>query len=77
MKRYLDKLVEEKRVVEVQAIELSKFIGYSPNFDDIPVLEQELMREQCEIMFEYSGILGKRIVAFIQNNHKINEVYRY
>jgi hypothetical protein len=36
----------------------------SDNFTMIDPTEQERLREQCEIMWQYSEILGKRIEAF-------------
>ena len=72
MEDYQRRVIEEKRDLDEKAIKLSNFIGYSPLFVTISALEQELIREQCEVMWEYSEILGKRIEAFIQNNHKIN-----
>jgi hypothetical protein len=64
MKDYQKRVIEEKRELDEKAKKLSNFIGYSPLFNDIDSDEQERLKEQCEIMWEYSEILGKRISAF-------------
>ena len=58
------RVVDEKTELDIKAKALSNFIGNNPVFDDIDAEEQERMKEQCEIMWEYSEILGKRIAAF-------------
>ena len=58
------RVVDEKNELDVKAKALSNFIGNNPVFADIGAEEQERMKEQCEIMWQYSEILGKRIVAF-------------
>lgn len=64
MKSYQDRVIEEKQELDKKASKLSSFIGYNPIFENLNQVEQELMREQCEIMWEYSEILGQRIAAF-------------
>lgn len=54
-------LAWKKCSLDEEAMQLSNFIGYSPLFDLLPVEEQELLREQCETMWEYSEILGRRL----------------
>jgi hypothetical protein len=58
------RVVDEKNELDVKAKALSNFIGNNPAFDGIDAEEQERMKEQCEIMWQYSEILGKRIAAF-------------
>lgn len=61
---YQQRVIVEKRELDEKATKLSNFIGLSPTFEDIDAKEQERLREQCEIMWQYSEILGKRIAAF-------------
>jgi len=58
------RVVDEKNELDVKAKALSNFIGLNPAFESIDPEEQERMKEQCEIMWQYSEILGKRIAAF-------------
>ena len=58
------RVVDEKNELDTKAKALSNFIGLNPVFADIDAEEQERLKEQCEIMWEYSEILGKRIAAF-------------
>ena len=66
MHTYQERVVEEKRELDEKASKLSAFIGMSPIFEDLPAKEQELMKEQCETMWEYSELLGKRIEGFTE-----------
>ena len=43
---------------------LSNFIGKSPVFETLDQAEQERLKEQNEVMWQYSEILGARIAAF-------------
>jgi len=54
----------EKNELDEKAKALSSFIGTSKDFDDIDPAEKERLKEQCEIMRQYSEILGQRIAAF-------------
>jgi len=58
------RVVDEKKELDEKATKLSDFIGTNPIFDSIDAAEQERLKEQCEIMWEYSEILGRRIDAF-------------
>ena len=58
------RVVEEKTELDKKASALSNFIGTSPVFDTLDPAEQERLREQCEVMWQYSEILGERIAAF-------------
>jgi hypothetical protein len=58
------RVVDEKTELDKKASALSNFIGTSPVFDTLDPAEQERLREQCEVMWQYSEILGKRIAAF-------------
>ena len=60
------RVVDEKNELDTKAKALSNFIGLNPVFADIDAEEQERLKEQCEIMWEYSEILGKRIAAFVK-----------
>lgn len=58
------RVVDEKSELDVKAKALSNFIGLNPVFETLSQPEQELLKEQCEIMWEYSEILGERISHF-------------
>lgn len=64
MQPHQRRVVEEKNDLDTRAKKLSDFIGLNPAFDEIDSAEQERLKEQCEIMWQYSEILGKRIAAF-------------
>jgi hypothetical protein len=58
------RVIDEKKELDEKATKLSVFIGMNPMFESIAPEEQERMKEQCEIMWQYSEVLGKRIAAF-------------
>lgn len=58
------RVVDEKAELDTKAKALSNFIGENPIFETIDAAEQERLREQCEVMWQYSEILGARIAAF-------------
>lgn len=61
---YQQRVIDEKEELDKKANDLSKFIGYSPIFDDLDPEEQERLKLQNDIMWQYSEILGARIAAF-------------
>ena len=60
MNAFQQRVVDEKADLDKKATALSQFIGTNP----IDPAQQELLREQCEVMWHYSEILGARIAAF-------------
>jgi hypothetical protein len=64
MQPYQARVVIEKAELDKKAVELSQFIGLSPVFDTLTPEEQERLKEQNDIMWQYSEILGARISAF-------------
>lgn len=64
MRPHQIRVIEEKTELDRRAIALSQFIGLNPVFVTLPPGEQELLKEQCEVMWRYSEILYKRIIAF-------------
>lgn len=58
------RVIAEKEELDKKAQALSKFIGESPIFETLDSEEQERMKEQNDIMWKYSEILGKRIASF-------------
>lgn len=64
MQPHQQRVVDEKTELDKKANALSQFIGVNPIFEDIDPDEQDRLREQCEVMWQYSEILGKRIAAF-------------
>jgi hypothetical protein len=66
LKPHQQRVVDEKAELDTKAQALSKFIGESTIFPTIDAAEQERLKEQCEVMWQYSEILGARIAAFGQ-----------
>ena len=64
MQPHQQRVVDEKTELDKKANALSQFISVNPIFEDIDPDEQDRLREQCEVMWQYSEILGKRIAAF-------------
>jgi hypothetical protein len=58
------RVMDEKSDLDKKANALSGFIGLSPLFETLDAAEQNRLREQNEIMWQYSEILGARIAAF-------------
>lgn len=58
------RVVDEKAELDDRAHKLSQFIGTNPIFETLDADEQERMKEQNDVMWQYSEILGKRIAAF-------------
>jgi hypothetical protein len=58
------RVVDEKTELDKKASALSQFIGYSFIFTQLDGAEQERLREQNDVMWQYSEILGARIKAF-------------
>jgi len=58
------RVVTEKAELDQKANALSAFIGHSPIFDTLDLAEQERLKEQNDVMWQYSEILGARIAAF-------------
>lgn len=56
-------LREEKEAWDIRAKTLSVFIGTNPAFDTLSPEEQDRLREKCEVMWQYSEILGQQINA--------------
>lgn len=61
---YQQRVIDERSALERKAKDLSKFIGYSPIFEELYPIDQELLKEQCEVMWLYYEILSKRIQRF-------------
>ena len=59
-----ERVVTEKNELDEKAKALSGFIGSSDVFAKLDTAEQERLKEQNDIMWRYSEILGKRIAAF-------------
>lgn len=58
------RVVDEKTELDKKATALSNFIGHSPIFETLDAAEQERLKEQNDVMWTYSEILGARIAAF-------------
>lgn len=64
MQQYQQRVVDEKTELDKKANSLSQFIGTSDIFLMLDPAEQERLREQNEVMWQYSEILAARIAAF-------------
>lgn len=58
------RVVDEKDELDKKATALRLFIGNGSIFPTLDFAEQNRLREQCEVMWQYSEILGARIAAF-------------
>ncbi len=65
---YQQRIVEEKKALDEKAVALSNFIGTNPSFDKLDSEEQERLRVQNDLMWQYSEVLGARIAAFSSTN---------
>lgn len=64
LKPHQQRVLDEKNELDTKATALSKFIGESTIFPTLDAAEQGRLKEQCELMWEYSEILAARIAAF-------------
>ena len=64
IKPHQQRVIDEKEQNDERASKLSEFIGLSEQFKLLDAAEQERMKEQNELMWELSEILGERIKAF-------------
>lgn len=64
MAPHQQRVIDEKTELDERANKLSDFIGNNPLFERIDPAEQERMKVQNDIMWQYSEILGARIAAF-------------
>ena len=58
------RVVDEKTDLDEKANALSQFIGCNPIFGTLAPAEQELLKLQNDVMWQYSTILSARIAAF-------------
>lgn len=58
------RVLDEKQDLDIKASALSQFIGHNPIFNTLDPAEQERLKEQNDVMWQYSEILGARIKAF-------------
>jgi hypothetical protein len=64
MQLHQQRVVDEKNELDEKAKKLSQFIGESHIFPTLDFNEQERLRIQNDLMWQYSEILGQRIAAF-------------
>ena len=64
LQEHQQRVAIEKAELDKKAKALSDFIGTSQTFTNIDAAEQERLKEQCEIMWQLSEVLGQRIAAF-------------
>lgn len=64
LRPHQQRVVDEKEELDKKATALSDFIGHSPIFETLDAAEQERLKEQNDVMWQYSEILGARIAAF-------------
>jgi hypothetical protein len=66
MQPHQQRVVDEKTELDTKAKALSEFIGNNPIFLTLDAAEQERLKEQNDVMWQYSEILGARIAAFLR-----------
>lgn len=64
MQPHQQRVVDERTELDKKAHALSEFIGNSPVFETLNPEEQERLKEQNDVMWQYSEILERRIEAF-------------
>ena len=64
MQPHQQRVVDEKTELDTKANALSQFIGHSPIFETLDAAEQERLKVQNDLMWQYSEVLGARIAAF-------------
>jgi hypothetical protein len=68
--QYMQRVWIEKEEMHERAKKCSEFIGHSPLFAALPSGDQELLKEQCEAMWQYFEIIGHRVARFINASSK-------
>lgn len=58
------RVIDEKKELDEKANKLSEFIGNNPVFESLDPAEQERLKVQNDLMWQYSEVLGERIAAF-------------
>lgn len=61
---FMERVIDEKRDLDEKAKALSHFIGHSDAFETLDPAEQERLKAQNDLMWQYSEVLGDRIKAF-------------
>ena len=64
MQPYQQRVIDEKDELYAKAGALSTFIGFSDHFASLDPKQQELLKEQNDVMWQYYEILQKRIFLF-------------
>ena len=64
MQPHQQRVVDEKTELDKKAKALSEFIGNGAIFLTLDAAEQDRLKEQNDVMWQYSEILGARIAAF-------------
>lgn len=64
MQPHQQRVVDEKNELEIKAKALSHFISENPLFNSIEPAEQERMKLQNDIMWQYFEVLQDRIANF-------------
>lgn len=64
MKEYQQRVIKEKLELEAKVNKLNDFIGHDPAFDKVDPAEQERLKEQNDIMWQYIEVLERRIANF-------------
>ena len=64
MEDFQKRVVVERDDLEEKAKALSDFIGNSPLFNEIVAAEQERLKVQNDIMWQYYEVLNERIQNF-------------
>lgn len=69
MLAYQQRVIDEQTALDENRYKLDSFIN-SDMFTSLEEVEQDRLRQQAAIMKEYSGILGDRIIYFVEKNRR-------
>lgn len=64
MKDYQQRVIDEKEELDKKIESLSEFIRAGRIFSTLSLLERDRLRDQLQVMIQYSFILRERIGAF-------------
>lgn len=58
------RVVQERNELKEKTEKLNEFVGHSDLFNKLPDVDQEDLKVQLDIMFQYLEVLDKRISRF-------------
>jgi hypothetical protein len=64
MEAFQERVIQEKKELDVKIESLATFINGNRYFESLPEAERFRLYAQHRVMVDYSAILGERIAAF-------------